>query len=143
MQDSAKDRNRLESWKQIAALLNKSERTVRRWHETEGLPVHKHQHQQKGSVWAYPNELQEWLAARTVRPEAPEAPPPAAKARAYWPWLTVASLAAAGLAIVLPRPAPRDSKPDPIPLTTLPGSEYGASVSPDGNQVAFHWSQPD
>ncbi len=143
MQDSAKDRNRLESWKQIAAHLNKSERTVRRWHETEGLPVHKHQHQQKGSVWAYPNELQEWLAARIVRPEAPEAPPPAAKARPYWPWLTVASLAAAGLAIVLPRPAPRDSKPDPIPLTTLPGSEYGASVSPDGKRIAFFWDQAD
>jgi hypothetical protein len=51
MQDSASDRSRLESWKQIAAHLNKSERTVRRWHEIEGLPVHKHQHQQKGSVW--------------------------------------------------------------------------------------------
>jgi hypothetical protein len=40
MQDSASDRSRLESWKQIAAHLNKSERTVRRWHEIEGLPVH-------------------------------------------------------------------------------------------------------
>ena len=51
---------RLDSWKQIAAYLQKSERTVRRWHETEGLPVHKHQHQQRGSVWAYASEIDAW-----------------------------------------------------------------------------------
>src|SRR5678815_2569075 len=64
--------DRLDSWKQIAAYLNKSERTVRRWHETEGLPVHRHLHQQKGSVWAYSDELQEWLARRTILPESQE-----------------------------------------------------------------------
>lgn len=148
MQDSPSDRNRLESWKQIAAYLNKSERTVRRWYESEGLPVHKHQHQQKGSVWAYADELQQWLAKRVVRPESPEAPPPVTKASPHWPFLTAASLAAAGLSLVLLRPvlirpAPRDSKPDPIPLTSLPGSEYGASVSPDGKWIAFYWRQLD
>jgi Tol biopolymer transport system component len=144
MQDCANDRNRLESWKQIAAHLNKSERTVRRWHETEGLPVHKHKHQQKGSVWAYPDELQQWLARRVERPESPESPEspiPAAKPRRYWLWVTSAGLAAAGLAIVLLRPAPPVAKQDPIPLTVLPGSEYGASVSPDGKRIAFHWKQ--
>ena len=122
MQDCANDRNRLESWKQIAAHLNKSERTVRRWHETKGLPVHKHKHQQKGSVWAYPDELQQWLAGRVERPESPEAPIPAAKARPYWLWVTSAALAAAGLAIFLLRPAQPVTKQDPIPLTVLPGS---------------------
>ena len=29
----------LESWKQIAAYLDRSERTVRRWETSEGLPV--------------------------------------------------------------------------------------------------------
>lgn len=31
------DPKRLESWKQVAAYLAKSERTVRRWQQTEGM----------------------------------------------------------------------------------------------------------
>jgi Tol biopolymer transport system component len=132
--------SRLESWKQIAAYPNKSERTVRRWHEAEGLPVHKHQHQQKGSVWAYPEELQQWLTSRTVKPETP---PPAAQASSRWPWFMVAGIAVLGLVVLLLiRPRPRNSEPDPTPITTLPGSEYGASVSPDGKRIAFYWDQP-
>ncbi len=57
---------RLDSWKQIAAYLNKSERTVRRWHEVEGLPVHKHQHQQRGTVWAFAPEVDAWLEQRRI-----------------------------------------------------------------------------
>jgi hypothetical protein len=34
-------RKTLESWKQIAAYLDRSERTVRRWEASEGLPVHR------------------------------------------------------------------------------------------------------
>lgn len=37
----------LESWKQIAAHLNRSERTVRRWEVAEGLPVRRREHQNK------------------------------------------------------------------------------------------------
>lgn len=55
---------RLDSWKQIAAYLNKSERTVRRWHEVEGLPVHKHQHQQRGSVPLMPIRRKQPIAVR-------------------------------------------------------------------------------
>ncbi|HSG00837.1 MAG TPA: hypothetical protein VLA20_06880 [Vicinamibacterales bacterium] len=36
---------RLESWKEIAAYLKRDESTVRRWERSEGLPVHRHQHQ--------------------------------------------------------------------------------------------------
>lgn len=39
---------RLESWKQIAAYLGKSERTARRWQQTEDMPVHRHQHHATG-----------------------------------------------------------------------------------------------
>ena len=35
----------LESWKQIAAYLDRSERTVRRWEASEGLPVHRREHE--------------------------------------------------------------------------------------------------
>jgi hypothetical protein len=66
----------LESWKQIAAHLNRSERTVRRWEATEGLPVRRREHQKQDTVFAYSYEIDEWSARRTrkqLRP-APGAP---------------------------------------------------------------------
>lgn len=50
---------RLDSWKAIAAYLKRDERTVRRW-EKEGLPVHRHLHAKKASVYAYPAEIDLW-----------------------------------------------------------------------------------
>ena len=50
---------RLDSWKAIAAYLKRDERTVRRW-EKEGLPVHRHMHVKKASVYAYPEEIDRW-----------------------------------------------------------------------------------
>lgn len=58
-------RHRLESWKQIAAHLNRSERTVRRWEEVEGLPVHRHEHLRQDTVFAYVDELNHWARHRT------------------------------------------------------------------------------
>ena len=56
--------DRLDSWKEIAAYLNRSERTVRRWEATEELPVHRLQHDKRGSVYAFRGELDAWMAAR-------------------------------------------------------------------------------
>jgi TolB-like protein/Tfp pilus assembly protein PilF len=52
-------RDRLDSWKEIAAYLRYSERTVRRW-ETEGLPVHRHAHKKKSAIYAYKAEIDAW-----------------------------------------------------------------------------------
>ena len=54
----------MESWKEIAAYLRRSERTVRRWEEKEGLPVHRLQHDKRGSVYAYARELDRWRDSR-------------------------------------------------------------------------------
>jgi hypothetical protein len=70
-------RQRLESWKQIAAHLNRSERTVRRWEEAEGLPVHRHEHAKQDTVFAYLHELEAWTRQRTQLPTR-ETPRPAA-----------------------------------------------------------------
>ena len=59
----------LECWKQIAAYLNRSERTVRRWEATEGLPIHRHEHGKGGTVVAYPHELDRWRTERTQNPD--------------------------------------------------------------------------
>lgn len=51
--------DRLDSWKEIAAHLRCSERTVRRWEE-EGLPVHRHTHKKKAAIYAYKSEVDAW-----------------------------------------------------------------------------------
>jgi Tol biopolymer transport system component len=60
---------KLESWKQIAAYLQRDVSTVRRWEKYEGLPVHRHEHRQRSSVYAIPAELDTWRAARQPDPE--------------------------------------------------------------------------
>ena len=54
------NKKRLDSWKSIAAFLGRSLRTVQRWHECNGLPVH-HFGGHKGSVFAYEEEIDQWL----------------------------------------------------------------------------------
>src|SRR4029453_12896943 len=55
---------RLDSWKEIAAYLNRSVRTVTRWEREESLPVHRHLHSKSGSVYAYKAELDDWWKNR-------------------------------------------------------------------------------
>ena len=57
-------RRRLDSWKEIASYLDRSEKTVRRWEEKEGLPVHRLLHEKRSSVYAYTDELETWWKSR-------------------------------------------------------------------------------
>jgi hypothetical protein len=68
---------RLDSWKEIACYLNRSERTVLRWEEREGLPVHRQLHDKRASVYAYLDELRDWWESRQLH-EATQAKPPEA-----------------------------------------------------------------
>ena len=70
--------DRLESWKEIAAYLNRGVRTVRRWETEEGLPVHRHVHRTLGSVYAYKSEIDAWRETRPAR----SAPRPSAGVQA-------------------------------------------------------------
>src|SRR6266481_2265770 len=82
---------RLDSWKEIAAYLKCSERTVRRWQE-EGLPVHRHAHKKRAGVYAYKPELEAWWNDGHARLEELER----AQAPQNHPlslWLTTAGLA--------------------------------------------------
>lgn len=63
--------SRLDSWKEIAAYLRRSEKTVRRWEEKEELPVHRLLHEKRGSVYAYTSELDAWRDARKPATEFP------------------------------------------------------------------------
>jgi TolB-like protein/Tfp pilus assembly protein PilF len=55
---------RLDSWKAIAAYLKRDVTTVQRWERREGMPVHRHRHDKRGSVYALASELDAWRGNR-------------------------------------------------------------------------------
>jgi tetratricopeptide (TPR) repeat protein len=56
--------HRLDSWKEIATFFGRDERTVRRWEKERGLPAHRVPGGGRGVVFAYSDELREWLKGR-------------------------------------------------------------------------------
>ena len=54
----------LDSWKEIAAYLDRDTSTVRRWEQRESLPVHRHAHHKLATVYAYRSEIDGWLEDR-------------------------------------------------------------------------------
>jgi len=101
---------RVESWKEIAAYLERDVRTVQRWEKKEALPVYRHMHDKLGTVYAYKIELDAWWNNRRPRleleEEKPEEVEPAQPgwltSRRLWLGAAVAAvLAAVGAALVL------------------------------------------
>lgn len=70
--DPLTGRRQLTSWKEIAQFLGRSVRTVQDWERREGLPVHRHRHHRRDSVYAYSDDLEKWWRQR----EAPLPSPP-------------------------------------------------------------------
>lgn len=64
---------RLDSWKSIAAFLGRDKRTAQRWERDSKLPVHRVPGQ-RGSVFAYRQELVSWMHGNPLNP-AGETPP--------------------------------------------------------------------
>jgi TolB-like protein/tetratricopeptide (TPR) repeat protein len=96
---------RLNSWKEIAAYLKRDPRTLQQWEKKEGLPVHRLEHQARASVYAYTNEIEAWLQARSESPSTDKAEPekPADRPKPFFrlaPWLLLVLfvLALAGIA---------------------------------------------
>ena len=58
--------DRLDSWKEIAAYLNRDVTTAQRWEKREGMPVHRHVHDRIGSVYAFRTELDAWARSRNL-----------------------------------------------------------------------------
>jgi hypothetical protein len=132
----------LESWKEIAAYLQRDAKTARRWEKEEGLPVRRHSHSVRSSVYAYPSELDAWRAARTVVPER-------APVQSKWRHMAatlILSLVSAGSGV---RYASAQSSPAPakrlctncrnvgLPVAVTPDGRYLAAPSLDGRSVAI------
>jgi Tol biopolymer transport system component len=135
---------RLDSWKDIAAYLKRDVRTVKRWEKLEGLPVHRHLHQARSSVYAYPSEINAWSASRKPRREE------VARWRRVAPSLAFAAVLMLSLMLVADAPfsasavaAAQQASGQNGTVTrqvwTMPaqtGISYGA-VSPDGRYLPF------
>jgi tetratricopeptide (TPR) repeat protein len=61
----AENDDRLNSWKQIASVLNREVRTVQMWEKHEGLPIHRHFHNRRSTVFASRAEIESWAKHRT------------------------------------------------------------------------------
>ncbi len=72
---------RLDSWKEIATYLKRGERTVRRWEAQEGLPVHRHLHTKRASVYAFRSEIDVWWNSGQAHLEDEPSVPPATRRR--------------------------------------------------------------
>jgi tetratricopeptide (TPR) repeat protein len=58
---------RLDSWKEIASYLRRSVRSAKRWEKEQQLPVHRHHHDKRDSVYAYRAELDGWWTNRGAK----------------------------------------------------------------------------
>jgi Tol biopolymer transport system component len=149
--------DRLDSWKEIAAYLNRDVTTAQRWEKREGMPVHRHLHDRIGSVYASRAELDEWSRSRSLRAaqenvnevssSTPPAPLRSASVTVLTKWKFVLPLAAAGLALAIGaslwlqrteyfwRNPISDARFQTV--TDFDGVEQAAAISRDGHFVAF------
>jgi Tol biopolymer transport system component len=131
-------RERLENWKEIAHHLRRSVRTVQRWESEEGLPVHRLNHDQRSSVYAYKDELDTWRVTRAPLQKAPE------PVKRWTPLRIVMAAIAAGAILaaiwILRKPGAPVAVLQIKPLISLPGYEYAPALSPDGRTVLFTYA---
>jgi Tol biopolymer transport system component len=127
----------LESWKEIAAYLQRDAKTARKWEKEEGLPIHRHSHKSRSSVYAYPGEIDRW---RTTRKVAAEPTPPAP----VWRRLLTPSFALTlMLCLVMVgngvRPMEAESGQTRTLVCSGPECDNG-KISPDGKSLLVHSS---
>src|SRR5690242_8022199 len=84
----------LDSWKEIASYVRRDVSTVQRWEKREGMPVHRHVHAKRGSVYALSSELDLWLKSRRAELDGESSNGASGSEQAarplsspYWKWI--------------------------------------------------------
>ena len=142
---------RLDSWKEIGAYLKRDVTTVRRWEKREGLPVHRHLHDRRESVYAYRDELDRWWDERRIHLAGESngaAPVPLGRREGVaWALTALFLVATAALSIGLMMRSSQERPPDGEQLRFLEFPPIEANfetvaLSPDGRRVAFTAASP-
>ena len=128
--------DRLDSWKEIAAFLSRSERTVRRWEEKEGLPVHRLAHDKRSSVYAYSRELDAWRESRAQLVAAEpsvEMPATTPARRNLGRWLAAAAvivlaMSLTGFSLIRRRVQPSAASPHPEALLAVRRADFSENA---------------
>src|SRR5260370_22742462 len=103
---------KLDSWGEIASYLGREVRTVQRWENTEALPVHRHEHKKKSTVYAYTGELDAWIKKRQPKDD-PEADAAFAREQALAGTDSPIELVEPPVLPPAPGPTPHPDEPDP------------------------------
>ena len=136
---------RLDSWKEIAAYLKRDVTTVQRWEKREGMPVHRHVHDKRGSVYALSSELDAWQQNRGAQLEddgadqteavaAPATENGRERRDARLRWFALAAVAAVcliALAYMIWRRAKEASPPKIRSLAVLPLKNFSGDPAQD------------
>jgi tetratricopeptide (TPR) repeat protein len=108
---------RLDSWKEIAAYFDRDERTVKRWEKERSLPVHRLPGGSRARVFAYTDELSQWMKSPVAEPPPTETeaaiplsltssedlgtPPEFASTHRGKRWIALAAAAVLGLIVLM------------------------------------------
>lgn len=132
---------RLDSWKEIAAYLNRDVSTAQRWEKKKGLPVHR----KLGTVFAFKPEIDAWWNNRPPDLDAPAAVPQPAVQRWWYLAAAMLLLAAVGALVLRSYPARRARPADLVVrrVWTGPDVDRFGSVSSDGRYLAYADSNED
>lgn len=147
---------RLDSWKEIAAYLNRDLRTLQRWEKTANLPIRRLNKPGMRAVFAYTADLDEWLRQQSPAPTAtspedrsatPATPTPAPTTPAPTRRGSARIVAAASVTVLVLAAAATflGTRRGPLPFEVLSarpitadlGSERDPDISPDGTAIAY------
>ena len=133
----------LQSWKEIAAYLERDSRTARRWEKTQGLPVRRHGDSSRASVYAYPSELDAWRAAKPPKAAVEMRQPARAT---LFPVLATAAMVLIAVFVVLRGPilSPSDPLAEAADRTGMavrlvmddPEGDVAGTISADGRYLS-------
>lgn len=133
--------DRLDSWKEIASYLRRSERTVRRWEHALHLPVRRVVASKRATVFALKSELDDWWRecgqdanGAVERPNSS-----AARRSLVWFWMGGFLVAAAALLVmpaVVLRPI-RPARPVWKQITFDTGWTSEPAISRDGKWIVY------
>lgn len=138
--------DRLDSWKEIGAYLKRDATTVRRWEKREGLPVHRHLHDRRESVYAYRHEIDRWWDERRNHLTADRASGESSgviggRERLAWTATALLAMSTITLALILlARGSSDEHRPEGsvVRLSIQPTEPVGDfAFSPDGQFLTF------